>query len=317
MNVAICTLFEGDYHHGVAALANSLCTGGFRGTIYAGYRGDLPTWALSAILSENGHRVMNLAIDVEISFVPLETQAHFTNYKPDFMMELWDGPARDAAAMIYVDPDIVFNVPWRFFNDAIQCGVLLCEDVNSPIHRNHPSRAGWRRYFPDLKKSDNDLFVNGGFVGVPAEARVFIERWRILMARIAGILGSTAANALDGNCLPVEVFADCFSQPDQDALNAAMDDSPDITFSILGRQAMGFYPGRCLVPHSQGYRKDKPWRRHYLFEFLGGKPPSAADKAFWRYAGLGPLKTFSSTRISFIRTKIAVASFLSRFYCRG
>ena len=43
-STGICTLFEGDYHLGLAAFLNSLMRAGYAGTVWAGYRGALPPW---------------------------------------------------------------------------------------------------------------------------------------------------------------------------------------------------------------------------------------------------------------------------------
>ncbi len=73
MKAIICTLFEGRYHFGAAALVNSLYRAGYRGELYAGYKGELPFWALKAkescLINETDH-TLNVAegLDVLIGF---------------------------------------------------------------------------------------------------------------------------------------------------------------------------------------------------------------------------------------------------------
>ena len=169
MNSVVCTLFEGHYHYGVAALANSLYRQGFLGDIYAGFRGELPSWARSAVagLADgfNNCQTLEVAPGFALHFLSLDTDYHFTNYKPDFMLRLLDGPAKDAEAIYYFDPDIVVTAPWSFFKNWVKCGVSLCEDVNSPISKNHPTRIAWRSYFKefDINLSFKILFILMGF----------------------------------------------------------------------------------------------------------------------------------------------------------
>src|SRR5205823_2217211 len=88
MSAALCTLFEGSHHYGLGALANSAYRSGWRGVLYAGYRGSLPPWTSSLRPTESGS-IFAFAPGAAIHFIPLTTTAHLTNYKPDFMMDLW------------------------------------------------------------------------------------------------------------------------------------------------------------------------------------------------------------------------------------
>src|SRR6185437_12348307 len=94
-NTAICTLFEGDYHFGLAAFVNSLVASGYSGTVWAGYRGPLPPWInrLKQLSTQAGEYAVNE--QVRLTFVPLVSGIHFTHYKPEFMLNLLANQARD------------------------------------------------------------------------------------------------------------------------------------------------------------------------------------------------------------------------------
>src|SRR5438105_11868756 len=106
MNSAICTLFEGHYHIGVATLVNSLFLHGFRGTVIAGHRGDLPPWAAGAHAKEEAQELM-VAAGLTLRFVRVAQPGHLTNLKPHFMLEAWEKHAAGAEGLLYFDPDIV------------------------------------------------------------------------------------------------------------------------------------------------------------------------------------------------------------------
>jgi len=112
---SICTLFEGDYHMGLAALTNSLVHAGYKGTVWVGYRGALPPW-LDQLngLDRQGAEYM-VAGQIRLVFLLLETEIHFTSYKPQFMLDLFAGQARDSNYLWYFDPDIFLRCSWSFF----------------------------------------------------------------------------------------------------------------------------------------------------------------------------------------------------------
>lgn len=320
MNSAVCTLFEGDYHYGVAALANSLHHSGFRGKLYAGYRGDFPQWAITAMPSPlqawPSARTLQLDEGIELVFLPVTTNYHLTNYKADFMLALLDGPAVDTESLFYLDPDICVAAPWTYFEDWVSCGVAVCEDMNSPLPENHPRRAGWRRYFSargQPLRFRGTEYVNGGFVGLRIQDKGFLETWSVLMHHMAEEIGSLAAAKINGGAAyKTSGFADCFDCSDQDALNATLE-ATDRVISVVGQEAMGFRPGRALLPHAVG--GSKPWQRNYLRSALNGVPPRLIDKAFWRNVA-SPIKAYGDLFVEIKRIDITCAAAIGRFVRR-
>ena len=144
MNSAICTLFEGDYHYGVGALVNSLHRHGYRGIVWAGYRGVLPRWA-SPVRKTADYLEFDVGDGCMIRFLTAVTERHLTNHKPEFMLDVWHHRCPDAASLFYFDPDIVIKCAWAFFEEWTAYGVAVCEDVNSPMPASHPIRHAWRR----------------------------------------------------------------------------------------------------------------------------------------------------------------------------
>ena len=88
MRVEVCTLFEKQYHLGVAVLVNSLARRGlhrqsstpaFAARCRPGPRRPRATSATTWELPVPG--------GPRIVFIEIETDAHFTNYKPEFMLQ--------------------------------------------------------------------------------------------------------------------------------------------------------------------------------------------------------------------------------------
>lgn len=321
MKSVVCTLFEGRYHLGLAGLVNSLIACGFEGDIYAGYRGELPEWANNAkpVSIDKYAEATSLSLNStsNLIFAPLKTDYHFTNYKPDFMLELWDGPAADAETMIYLDPDIVMNIAWSNVHIWVKHGVALCEDINSPMGRFHPIRSGWRKYFGEhhVELTFKSIqYANGGFVGVKKSNRKFIENWKMLQELMAESIGGLNRSSLTGQQLSEEsigVFAP-FGKTDQDALNATIEAS-DIPSSFAGKEAMGFIPGKAIFLHALG--TPKPWDNKPIARAIDGYRPRAVDKNYWRFAN-GVLKPFGNSKVRRMKWYSKIAAFIGRFYNR-
>lgn len=312
METVICTLFEGDYHFGVAALCNSLHNQGYKGEIFAGYKGNLPFWAKDALPNQiaewENSSTLEVCPGLYLHFLPINTNYHLTNYKPNFMISLMHGPALKKNKLFYFDPDIIITQPWYLYEDWVTYGITLCEDINSPLSKFHPKRLAWKDYYNSLGiklKYKGPEYANGGFIGVTRDNINFLNMWQQLQEMISSIIGGLSSSCFSSNNLPY-----AFNRTDQDTLNCAVE-RWNGRVSFIGKDGMGFNPGMAYMAHALG--QPKPWVWNVFYQALTGIPPKYSVREYWKSVE-GPILTHSKTvRIS---KKIAIksAAFIGRFY---
>jgi hypothetical protein len=308
MTSAICTLFEGHYHIGAAALINSLHHGGFRGRIYCGLRGPLPPWSEPSREAGPGLRVRTLGDGTELWFVTLDTPVHFTNYKPTFLRDLLRAH-EDIDTLYYLDPDIVAKCPWEVIERWGLGALALCEDVNNYLPPGHPLRTGWRQWLetqaiPVLSPT-RERYYSGGFIGVPRAHAAFLDLWADLIVRIGATTGSLTK-------LKQGTATSLLHSTDQDGMNIALMCST-APVNATGPEGMDFAVGGHLLSHAIGSRK--PWRGGFIRQALAGYPPSTAAKSFFAYTD-SPLPVLSKSEKRSLQNSLKIAALIGRFYRR-
>ena len=315
MSMVICTLFEGHFHYGVAALVNSLFKNGFNGDVFIGYRGDVPSWALNAKSNETfnwaGAKTFSVTPDLNCHFLPIETTIHFTNYKAQFILNIREHCIIDPAlsGIFYFDPDITNKCNWKFYEQWISYGVALVHEIDgndmSPLH---PKRNQWiavsKQLGYDVKNKLNSQ-INGGFIGITADRFGFLQMWNDLIKH--------AVLNFNFDMTKLRQSTDrsnLFTASDQDLLNLTAMCTPE-TISEFGPEGMDFLNGGWLMSHAVG--SPKPWKKNFFIAALKGKPPSLAEKAYWLNVN-GVIKCYHPIEIKFKRFSILVASFIGRFY---
>ena len=307
-NSVICTLFEKHYHHGVAALANSLYASNFRGTLYAAYRGELPAWANERVDEGGGHAILQLAEGFNIHFAPQSTDEMLANIKPRLIREVWERYGDSLDMVFYIDCDIIVKSPWSYFEEWCRLGVALCEDLNSPLHATHPIRLKWKAYYAtfgiEYNPSDN-LYVNGGFVGIHRDYLAFNDLWDDLQEKMKQHTGKQDKIGIDNRW-------NMFHYMDQDALNVAKDLYARV--SIMEKKAMDFDRIGYVMSHAAGTKK--PWKRNHIRDvFAHGAKPSATDKFYWNNVSY-PIKLYPSSYVKRKKLAINTATFVARFFTR-
>lgn len=307
MTSAICTLFEKDYHLGLGAWANSLYAQGYRGMIYAGYRGARPPWAAGA-KEFDGFAEFSPAAGLTLRFIPLTTGLHLTNYKPDFMLELWEKHCPQAESLFYFDPDITIKCRWTFFEEWAGAGVAVCQDINGWMADNHPIRHAWRKLLGPRGlefRSRFETYFNGGFVGLVAADRAFLNDWR----QVQTLMQSCG---VDFNVIGFGDRTFPFTCRDQDALNITCMVT-ERKISPVGRDGMNFDHGGAgyIMSHAAG--GTKPWRKKMLRDaILDGSPPSLADKSFYAHVRQ-PIQVFAGADLFWRKTDLMLASAIGRY----
>ena len=300
MSHTVCTLFEGNYHFGVGALINSLHASGFSGRIICGHRGPEPTWANAARNISNG---------IEVIFLPVAAEIHFTHFKPFFMRDCLRVHAPDTSQLYYFDPDIVVKAPWHVFARWAADGVAVCEDVNNYMPARHPYRLAWsdfmaQRQVPTVRALD--YYYNAGFLGLPRAYAGLLDVWAKLIHFAEEEIGSLSTIKVDRpNAL--------LHTPDQDALNMSLMVT-DVPINSVGPEGMDFKVGGHLMSHAIGGRK--PWRGGFFRDALRGKPPGNAQKAFFRFAE-SPLRLFPASQLARLRLSLTWGALLGRVYRRA
>ncbi len=304
----VCTVFERNYHHGVVALANSLFTSGFRGVLHAGYRGPLPPWVKDGAPVGPDYTEFEVASGLYIHFAPLATDEMLANVKPQLINQVWDNYGPDVETVFYIDCDIVIKAQWKRFEEWARFGVALVEDMNSPVAVDHLLRQQWRQYYGqfgiDYVARDN-VYVNGGFVGLHRDFRDFNALWDQLQIHMKQYTGKQ-------DRIGIADRWNLFHFMDQDALNVAKDLYSRV--SLLGKEAMDFDKFGQVMSHAAGPRK--PWHKSYLKNVLStGSRPTPTDKTYWKHVA-APIRLFSDGTIRRKTLAMQVATMIGRFFTR-
>jgi hypothetical protein len=309
-NTAICTLFEGDYHLGLAAFVNSLVHVGFTGTIWAGYKGSLPPWLHQLQRLDTQRDECMVTEQVRLVFLPLETDLNLTNYKPKFMLDLFSDQAPDCQYLWYFDPDIFLRFSWSYFANWQRHGIALCQEI---VHLNLPATDPLRLQWMDIGNKIGlgqprplSYYFNGGMVGVSVEHESFLRLW----ARLIEYAGTTEC---DLKRFQQDASRELpFAASDQDALNmAAMYSEHPLT--VAGPEAMGFVHGKVIMYHTVG---PKPWRGSLVLRALAGTQPTAAIKYFFTQVS-SPIRAYTRVQLRAKLFGCAIAALIGRFYRRG
>lgn len=310
LKTAVCTLFEKDYHYGVGVLTNSLYNHGFRGVVWAGYRGQIPNWAQSVKQTET-YQEFSVGENCVIRFVELTTSRHLAFYKSKFMEDILEYYDPDIDGIFYFDPDIVNKSNWDFYQRWIQKGITLCGDCWYLFPADDPRRLAWLEFAESQGfscKRQLGYHYNSGFIGVQRQHRNFLLLWQKLM-EIGAENKFTNLNDLE------DQYYDSYPYfySDQTYMNLALMLSTE-PLSTTGPEGMDFVPGGTIMSHATS-PSIKPWRKKIIRSALYGDAPTVTDKLYWQHS-TSPIRLYSQSKFQQQKIALLFGSAIGRFIHR-
>lgn len=308
MKITLCTLFEGHYHYGVAALVNSLVSSGYEGTVWVGHRGPLPAWIVDRPGFDRTSARLQVTPTLELRAIELNPPVSLNYYKPTLMREILETRDSAADAVSYLDPDMVVKCNWATMQSWLsKDGIALVEDVDWDMPANHPKRVKWRQFFEahgENSVREFDRYYNAGLVCIDRNRFDFLQTWERINARVAAESRSGMRDRKSGG--PDSLF----HSMDEDALNFALT-LCNTPLNAAGPEAMDFVPGGNRLSHAVGAAK--PWQGRHFRRALQGQPPSVASHWFYRFAE-GPLMPFSHAMLVRRRLSMTLAAVIGRVW---
>jgi hypothetical protein len=217
--------------------------------------------------------------------------------------------APDARAIFYFDSDIVIRGAWSFFEEWVEHGICLVQDMWDPaMLPTHIFKRRWRAHAERLGYACRDVvgYFNSGFLGLRRCDGAFLAIWQHVLGSAADAGGDLARLKLDD---PNHIFY----RMDQDALNTAVLAS-EAPFATAGQEMMEIYPWGQVMAHAMHFQK--PWRRRYLWDALHGFPPSRPHLAYWQNVD-GPIRAYSRHALWLKRLEVGSARAIGKLHHRS
>ncbi len=308
-NQVVCTLAEGHYFFGVAALTNSLVRAGFAGDVVVGYRGTLPAW-LGSLAHDPVTGTYAVSQAVRLRLIEVTRPWHLSNCKPGFIEAVLVEHCQSAELVYYFDTDIVIKHAWEAFSTWARSGVVMVLDsADSNMSPDHVYRRAWQALAARQGFACRPFtgYVNGGCVGIHRDYAGFVTVWCRLMEQLER--DGTDMTKMKNPNTRLE-----FSRMDQDVLNATIM-ATQTPVALLGFESMGNFPFvGDVMPHAMWHQK--PWVRNYIVDALRGIPPGRVHNAYWHFAN-DPIRAFPAAKLRIKKLQLAIGNFIGLLHMRS